>query len=268
MKIPLHKFIIMKRLILSITLTGMVILAGFVSYSFKSSPTFTGPPNSENEMNALIAGQQEDGWIQMFDGKTTNGWRGYNKQAFPEKGWKVENGTLRCMDQETGEGGGGDIIYDTPYKDFDFTFEWKISEAGNSGVFYLAKELPGEEIWHSAPEFQVLDNERHPDANQGKDGNRKAASLYDLIPANPQNAKPAGEWNTSEIVVNQGHVTHYMNGEKVVEYQMGTPEWDELVAGSKFNPYPEFGKYREGYIGLQDHSNDVWYRNLKIKPLQ
>ena len=211
----------------------------------------------------------EEGWLVLFDGSGTQGWRGYNKEAFPAQGWVIEDGALKCIGSGAGEAGGrgGDIIYDKRFKDFHLKLEWKISEGGNSGIFYLAEEIPGESIWKSAPEMQVLDNERHLDAQMGVDGNRKAGALYDLIPAVPQNAKPAGQWNAVEILVYQGTVVHKMNGEVVLEYHLGTSDWDKMIQNSKFKPFPEFGKYRDGYIGLQDHGNDVWFRNIMIKEL-
>lgn len=210
-------------------------------------------------------------WTYLFDGTSTQGWRGYNKTAFPDKGWEIVDGTLHCIGSGRGEagGGGGDIIYDRKYANFDLQLEWKISEGGNSGIFYLAQEVPGWEIYRTAPEMQVLDNERHPDAQAGKDGNRQAGSLYDLIPAKPQNAKPAGEWNTAEIKVYKGSVWHIQNGETVLEYHLWTPEWDTLVVHSKFPALnPNFANVAsEGFIGLQDHGDDVWYRNIRIKEL-
>ena len=137
------------------------------------------------------------------------------------------------------------------------------------GGLFLAEEIPDEPIWKSSPEFQILDNANHIDANRGKNGNRKAASLYDLIPADPQTAKPYGEWNTSEILVFNGTVVHKMNGPTVVEYHLWTPEWNEMVANSKFPDYNEdwADVAKEGYIALQDHGDDVWYRSIKIKEL-
>jgi hypothetical protein len=219
--------------------------------------------------NFLTAEEQAAGFVLMFDGKTTQGWRGYNKPAFPDSGWVVENNLLRVVGSGKGEAGGagGDIIYDKKFKDFDLKLEWKISMGGNSGIFYLAQEIPDEPVWKSAPEMQILDNINHLDAKLGKDGNRQAGSLYDLIPAVPQNAKPVGEWNSVEIMVYQGTVVHKQNGETVLEYHIGTPDWDKMIKASKFKTFPQFGKYVEGYISLQDHGNDVWFRNLKIKAL-
>ncbi len=220
--------------------------------------------------NQLTAEEVKDGWILMFNGQTSDGWRGYNKPAFPDSGWVIEDGTLRCVGSGKGEAGGkgGDIIFDKKFKDFNLKLDWKISEGGNSGIFYLAQELSNEPVWKSACEMQILDNEKHIDGKLGKDGNRQAGSLYDLIPAKPQNAKPAGEWNTVEIIVYQGTVVHKMNGETVLEYHLETPDWNKMIAESKFKEFPEFGKYKEGFICLQDHGNDVWYKNIKIKSLQ
>lgn len=222
-------------------------------------------------LNTLTDAEKSQGWILMFDGKSSAGWRGYDKKDFPVD-WKVDDGTLHLKGSGNGEAGattGGDIIYDKKFSNFDLKLEWKISEGGNSGIFYLAQEVPGKKIWQSAPEMQVLDNDRHPDAQLGKDGNRKAGSLYDLIPAKPQNAKPAGEWNSVEIMCYQGTVVHKMNGETILEYHLWTPEWNEMVKNSKFPSYnPDWANVaKEGYIGLQDHGNDVWYRNIKIRPL-
>ncbi len=215
-------------------------------------------------LNTLTDEEVAEGWVLLFDGETTDGWRGYGQDAFPESGWVIEDGTLRVIGGERP----GDIIYDQKFQNFRLSLEWKVSEAANSGIFYLAQELEGRPIWHSAPEMQILDNERHPDATQGVDGNRKAGSLYDLIPADPQNTKPAGEWNHAEVLVHRGTVVHFQNGEQVLEYQLGTPAWDEMVANSKFAEIDDvFGKYEPGYIGLQDHNDDVWFRNIKLRSL-
>lgn len=222
--------------------------------------------------NQLSEKEKEEGWRLLFDGKSTDGWRGYLKDSFPEKGWIIEDGALKVQGAGTGEAGnGGDIIFDEEFKDFELSLEWKISEGGNSGIFYLAEEIEGEPIFTSAPEMQILDNDRHPDAKLGKDGNRQAGSLYDLIPARPQNAKPVGEWNKVSILVYRGTVVHTQNGENVVEYHLWTDEWKEMIKDSKFKDWKSFlnagGDDKKGYIGLQDHGDDVWFRNIKIKEL-
>jgi hypothetical protein len=208
-------------------------------------------------------------WIILFDGSSTDEWRGYNKEAFPENGWVVEEGTLHVMGSGRGEaGGGGDIITKRKFSNFELELEWKVSEGGNSGVFYLAQEIEGEPIWKSAPEMQILDNERHLDAKLGVDGNRQSSSLYDLIPAVPQNAKPAGEWNQVKVIVYKGTVVHWMNGQNVLEYHLWTDDWKNKVLNSKFKDYEWFlNTAEEGHIGLQDHGDDVWFRNIRIKEL-
>ena len=217
--------------------------------------------------------------IVLFDGSSTDGWRGYDKTTLPTA-WTIEDGCLKINGSGNGEAGakdGGDIIYDRKFKNFELTFEWKVGKGSNSGVFYLAQEVPGEPIYISAPEYQILDNANHPDAKLGVDGNRQSASLYDMIPAKPQNSKPYGEWNTGKIMVYKGTVVHYQNDVNVLEYHLWTPQWKELLDASKFSQdkWPLAydllincgGDEHEGYIGLQDHGDDVWYRNIKIKIL-
>lgn len=223
------------------------------------------------EEKAMVEDENPNDWVVLFDGTSSEGWRGYKKDHFPEA-WKVVDGTIHCVGSGRGEAGskdGGDIIYDKKFKNFTLSLEWKISEGGNSGIFYLGQEEDLDYIWKTAPEMQVLDNDKHPDSKLGIDGNRKAGSLYDLIAAKPQNAKPVGEWNQVEITVYNGTVVHKQNGVNVVEYHLWTPEWNELVAGSKFPSLNEdwADVANEGYIGLQDHGDDVWFKNIKIKEL-
>jgi hypothetical protein len=260
------------KYVLGLSLLVFVLMTGCKSGTKSASgeESMKSEKAGKTAMNTLTPEEKADGWMLLFDGKDSKGWRGYKKDSFP-KGWEVVDGTLHCKGSGRGEAGsaeGGDIIYDKPFGNFDLKVDWKISEGGNSGIFYLGQETM-DAIWQTAPEMQVLDNERHPDAKLGKNGDRKAGSLYDLIPANPQNAKPAGEWNSVEIIVYQGTVVHKMNGETVLEYHLWTPEWDTLVAHSKFPSYnPDWANVaQEGYIGLQDHGNDVWFRNIKLKVL-
>lgn len=221
---------------------------------------------------AGVSPAAKGGWVRMFDGKTFDGWRGYNRTDMPGV-WVVEDGTMKIRSKKTpGATDRGDIVFDRKFHNFELEFEFKVSKGANCGVFYLVTEYPGKRIFQSAPEYQVLDNDNHPDAHKGTDGNRRSASLYDLIPARPQNARPYGHWNKGRIVVRDGVVAHYQNGKKVVEYRLGTPDWKALVAGSKFAGWPEFltpgGPGREGFIGLQDHGDDVWFRNLRIRELK
>ncbi|MDR1054478.1 MAG: DUF1080 domain-containing protein [Prevotellaceae bacterium] len=222
----------------------------------------------------------KDGFITIFDGKTFTGWRGYGREEIPAK-WTIEDGAIKF--NGTGEGeaqekDGGDLIFAHKFKNFEFEIEWKASKGGNSGLFYLAQEVENQPIYISAPEYQLLDNENHPDAKQGVDGNRQAGSLYDMIPAKPQNAKPYGEWNKTSITVYKGSIFHKQNGQTVVEYHLWTPQWTEMLQNSKFSQekWPLAfellnncgGENRDGYIGLQDHGDDFWFRNIKIKILE
>lgn len=228
---------------------------------------------SKGPLNQLTDAEMAQGWQLLFDGKTTKGWRGYNKKNFPAA-WAVEDGTLRCKSEvargEAGKADGGDLIYgEQLFSNFDLRMEWKIAEGGNSGIFYLGKEVADWPLYKSALEMQVLDNGKNKDPFKGKNGNRESGSLYDLIPAKPQNVKPAGEWNSIEIICDRGKVVHRQNGVAVVQFEPGTPEWKALVSKSKFpglNPDWE-NIAKEGVIGLQDKGYDVWFRNIKIRVL-
>lgn len=228
--------------------------------------------------NQLTPEEKSDGWELMFDGQNATRWRGYKKSQLPSA-WLIKDGLLHMVGEANMSAlqkqDRGDIVYHKPFKNFHLKLEWKISEKGNSGIFYLGQEPKdnrfGDQdyIWRTAPEMQILDNLGHPDANKGENGNRQAGSLYDLIPAKPQNARPAGEWNQVEIIVNERQVSHIQNGVTVLSYQLDTEQWKTLVAGSKFpslnSDWANVAK--EGFIGLQDHSDPVWFRNLKIKAL-
>ncbi len=232
--------------------------------------------------------KDKDGYYVIFDGETLNGWRGYGKDNVPSR-WTVEDGCIKFSGTGTGEGQtleGGDIIFAHKFQNFQLELEWKVSKGGNSGILYLAQEIKeynaeGNPQWApiyiSSPEYQVLDNANHPDAQLGIDGNRQSASLYDMIPAKPQNQNPYGEWNTAKIMVYKGTVVHGQNGSNVVEYHLWTPQWTDMLQASKFSQekWPLAfellnncgGDNHAGYIGLQDHGDDVWYRNIRVKVL-
>lgn len=207
--------------------------------------------------------KKEKGWTSLFDGKTTKGWHNYGKKDISPL-WKVEDGAL-VLSQK----GAGDIATDKEYENFEFELEWKISEGGNSGIYYLVNENPEKYVkgWNTGPEMQVLDDNKHPDATKGKDGNHQAGALYDLIPATNKQLKPVGEWNVAKIVVNKGKVEHWLNGSKIVSYDLNSSEFAELVKASKFATLPDFAKFRKGRIMLQDHGDLVWYRNIRIRKL-
>ena len=231
----------------------------------------------------------KDGYYVLFDGTSLNGWRGYGKDNVPSR-WTVEDGCIKFSGTGTGEGQtgeGGDLIFARKFKNFILELEWKVSKGGNSGIFYLAQGVKTvredgsekyEPIYISSPEYQVLDNANHPDAFLGVDGNRQSASLYDMIPAKPQNSNAFGEWNKAKIMVYKGTVVHGQNDANVVEYHLWTDQWTQMLQASKFSQekWPLAfellnncgGENHEGYFGLQDHGDDVWYRNIRIKVME
>lgn len=235
----------------------------------------------ENDQYDLEQLKKDGDYYILFDGSSLDGWRGYGQDAVPAS-WENDGECIHLKGSGTGEAqaeGGGDLMFAHKFTNFTLELEYKISKGGNSGIFYLAQEAKNAEgdylpIWQSCSEYQVLDNENHVDAQLGVDGNRQSASLYDMVPAKPQNAKPFGEWNSVKIVVFKGTVIHYQNDEKVLEYHLWTQKWQEMLDASKFCKGGEFpyaygmmieeGK-NGGYFALQDHGDDVWYRNVRIK---
>lgn len=237
-----------------------------------------------NQVDLASYPQDEEGYYVIFNGKNLDGWRGYGRDTVPAR-WTIDGEALKFSGSGGGEaqvGDGGDLVFAKNLKNFILELDWKVSKGGNSGIFYLGREVLNDKgelqpIYISAPEYQVLDNENHPDAQLGKDGNRKSASLYDMIAANPQNSKPFGEWNHAKVMVYKGTVVHGQNGENVVEYHLWTPQWTEMLQASKFSQekWPLAfellnncgGEEHEGLIGLQDHGDDVWYKNIRVKVL-
>jgi len=204
------------------------------------------------------------GWVQLFDGKDLKGWRGYKKPDASETRWKVVDGTLTIVSNGAGDTKGQrDLITDATYEQFDLRWEWKISQGGNSGVKYFVLEDENSAIGH---EYQVIDDERHPDAKIGP--HRQTAAFYDVFAAHDRPLKPAGEWNTSEVIVKGNHVTHILNGKTVLEYDLGSPELKAAIAKSKFKDVARFGKLQPGHILVQDHGDQVWYRKIEIKNLK
>jgi len=218
------------------------------------------------------AAGDDKNWISLFDGKTTNGWHAYGKTTVGNA-WKIEDGALH-LDAASKKGSqpaeGGDIVTDEEFENFDLKLEWKISPKGNSGVIFYIHEDPAQyqTPWQTGPEMQVLDNgtptqKGHEDARLYT---HRAGDLYDLL-ASKEVVKPVGEWNEVEIVANNGKLDFYMNGQHTLSTTMWDEQWKEMKAISKFKDMPGFGTYKKGKIGLQDHGNDVWFRNIKIKRL-
>lgn len=226
-------------------------------------------PGFAQELNKLSKKEKKEGWTLLFNGKDFDGWRKCNGTQMPAN-WVIENDAMKVFTGEgkkPGQGADGDILYSKKkYKNFELSVDWNAGKMGNSGIFYNVREVPGKPIYYAAPEVQVLDN---VDATDNKIDSHLAGSLYDMIAADPKTVKPAGSWNTIVIRVKDGNVTHTQNGVKVVSYTLWTPEWDALVAKSKFKNFPGFteGIAKEGYIGLQDHGFPIWFRNIKIREL-
>ena len=224
--------------------------------------------------NTLTAQEKKEGWKLLFDGKTTNGWRGAYMDKFPAKGWNVDNGLLTIQKSDGSESQSfGDIVTDSEYSDFDLTFDFKLTDGANSGLkYFVVEHSPKPKGSAFGLEFQVLDDDKHPDAKLGRNGNRTVGSLYDLIPASGKKANPIGEWNTGRVISKGKHIEHWLNGAKVVEYERGSEKFRELVAMSKYkapeyNANGRFGEAPKGHILLQDHGDQVAYRNIKIKTL-
>ncbi len=213
--------------------------------------------------NTLSSKEKSEGWKLLFDGKSTTGWRNYQSDKVTDR-WKVSNGELYLDKSVTA--GAGDIMTDAEFQDYELAVEWKISPCGNSGIiFNVIEDDKFKNTYNSGPEMQVLDNTCHPDAKIAK---HRAGDLYDLIAVSKETVKPAGEWNQVRIVSKNSTMEFWLNGTKVVDFTMHTPEWKSMVANSKFKTMPGFAEAKKGHIALQDHGDAVWFRNIKIRELK
>ncbi len=211
-----------------------------------------------------VNAQKKKGFTPLFDGKTTTGWHTYGKD-FAGKAWKAENGILH-FDPKAKNNDGGDLVTDKEYGNFHLKLEWKVAPNANSGIIFFVHEDPTKykQTYLTGPEMQVLDNDGHPD---GKITKHRSGDLYDMIKSKSEPVKPVGEWNLAEIISNNGKLTLKLNGKKVVETTMWDENWKNLIAGSKFAKWEGFGTYKIGKIALQDHGDEVWFRNIEIKEL-
>jgi hypothetical protein len=224
--------------------------------------------NAKKSTNANIENTTGDGWISIFDGKTTAGWHSYGNEKATDR-WKVVDGAF-CIDTSQKNSPNakisGDLVSNAEYGNFDLKLEWKISPKGNSGIIFYVHEdtLQYKDTYNTGLEMQVLDNEGHAD---GKIHKHRSGDLYDLIACSKETVKPVGEWNEVEIISKDGKLDLVLNGTKVVSTTLWDDNWKNLVAGSKFKSMPDFGTYKKGKIALQDHGNMVCYRNIKIKEI-
>lgn len=229
-----------------------IIIAGTIVGSACARGRMT-PPNGA----PLPRAESERGWRSLFDGRSLDAWRGYEQPTVPD-GWRVADGTI------TKDRSVGDIMTREQFGNFELELDWKIGTGGNSGIFYRATQ-EYDHIYWSGPEYQLLDDANAPD---GRNRLTAAASAYGLYAPPAGVVKPAGEWNTTRIIVDNGHVEHWLNGQKVVQYELWSADWTAKVAASKFHAYPNYGMAKRGYIGIQgDHTGALWLRNIRIRPL-
>ena len=204
-------------------------------------------------------------WLVLFNGENLDGWRSYGEES-PGAGWIVEDGAIVLdADESTTSMTGGDLITDGQYENFELELEWKISKGGNSGIFFGVREIAGQNVaYETGVEMQILDNDNHPD---GAKRETRAGSCYALYPATEDVVRPVGEYNQVRLIVRDAHVEHWLNGHKIVEYTIGSQDWANRVAASKFADWQHFARYRKGHISLQDHTDRVWFRNIRIREL-
>jgi len=249
-----------------------LFLAAGISCSLFACTSGTSNNNNTDTTQATdtssAVSSADTGWISLFDGQDLQGWHTYGKSE-PGAAWDVDSGAIH-LNASNKKGyqsqGGGDLVTNDEFGNFDFVCDWKISKGGNSGIISFVHEdtTKYKETWNTGPEMQVLDNAGHPDAKIKK---HRAGDLYDLISCSQETVKPYGEWNHVEIKSLNGKLDLYLNDVNVVSTTLWDDNWKKLIAGSKFKGMPDFGTYKQGHLALQDHGFDVWYKNIKIKKL-
>ncbi len=237
----------------------------FILISFLTSCTAPPPANQTTDSippNTLTDAEIQAGWQLLFDGKTTDGWHTYGKET--ATGWEVKNGELIAL----GKGGdiGGDIVSDEQFSDVEWSLEWKLSPEGNSGLFYHVQEDTSQygAVYYTGPEYQLIDDDHFPEPLQDW---QKTGANYAMHLATSRPTNPIGEWNHSRILVDGGHVEHWLNGTKIVDFEAWTPEWQQRKDTSKWKDYPDYGRFRAGRLALQDHGNQIWFRSIKGRRL-
>jgi hypothetical protein len=237
-------------------------------YAWKMPSTV---PEISTIPNTLTEQEKKEGWMLLWDGKTTEDWRGADKTVFPAKGWEIKDRILTVRDGSGGESqNGGDIVTIRKYGNFELTLDFMLTKGANSGIkYYVVEGLNNGTGSAIGLEFQLLDDANHPDAKLGVGGNRTIGSLYDLIPAvADKTVNPVEKWNSARIIANNNHIEHWLNGKKVVEYDRGTQIYRALVQKSKYAAYANFGEATEGHLLLQDHGNKVSFKNIKIREIK
>lgn len=240
-----------------------IALSGAMLIACNSSSTTSSEPDSAITDTTTAMQATDAGWVNLFDGSSLNGWHTFGSSD-AGSAWTVDSNSIRL--NASAKDGRGDLVSNESYENFDLKYDWKISKGGNSGLlFYVQDDKPKyEDTYKTGPEMQVLDDERHDDR---KKPSHRAGSLYDMIQATPGAVKPAEEWNTAEIISNNGKLDFYLNGVHVVNTTIFDDNWKKMLDNSKFKEWPAFGTFKSGHIALQDHGNDVWFKNIQIRKL-
>lgn len=216
------------------------------------------------KLNTLTSAEQKEGWQLLFDGATTKGWHTYGAKEV--HGWEVKAGELIALGQAGHEGSANDIVTEREFENFELSLEWKISPTGNSGIFFNVVEDPKKyaTVYATGPEYQLVDDIGFPEKLEDW---QKSAANYGMHPASRSVIKPVGQYNHTRLIVNKGHVEHWLNGVKVVDYQLWSPEWEKLLKAGKWKDFPGYGRAKRGRIALQDHGSKIWFKNIKIREL-
>jgi hypothetical protein len=259
----------MKKLLYAFWILGIISCNNAADKSSNASADSSSAAGKTDTASSSAAPSSSTEWVSLFDGKTTNGWHTYGRTTVGSA-WQVDSGAIHLTApkkmKEFQNSEGGDIVTNDSYENFDLKLEWKISPKGNSGIIFLVNEDSSKYkyTWNTGPEMQVLDNNGHPD---GKIKKHRAGDLYDLISSSSEPVKSVGEWNQAEIKIDHGKLDLFMNGTNVVSTTLWDDNWNKMIAHSKFKDMPGFAKSHSGKIALQDHGNEVWYRNIQIKKL-